>query len=179
MAPKGVFTNKKSRMFEVSIDGQYLPIKSYSGGYLASEEADASTGSSQTKSSTSAATTTGDNKGDKDQPKIGHNYITELTLVAYIVPGQTVLTDMAHDVAVLGKSRRGTVTITEMAKDKSSSRTFVYDQCLMTSLSFYRLRSYLPTPLRSTRCRPCPSSTLFADVWKVSSRRARSCVFYS
>ncbi len=111
--------------FNVEIDGKYLAVKSYSGGDLTGEKAEASSGSSQHNEST-----------------MGHNYITELTLVAYITPTDKVLSDIAHEIANLGTQRRATIIITELAKDKTAVKTFVYDQCLMTSLDFPTLDAH-------------------------------------
>ena len=107
------------KSFTVEVNGQFLPIKSYSGGDLTGEKAEASSGSSQ-----------------YDKSTMGHSYITELTLVVYLTPNQNVLADLANEVANLGKNSRATITITEKAKDKSVVKTFVYDQCLLTSLDF-------------------------------------------
>jgi phage tail-like protein len=107
------------KAFKVEINGQFLPIKSYSGGDLTAEKAEASSGSSQHNEST-----------------IGHNYITDLTIVAYVTPDCKVLTDAMNAVANQGKNERYTITITELAKDKSVVKTFVYDQCLITSLDY-------------------------------------------
>jgi len=114
-----VDTKVVGKAFKVEINGQFLPIKSYSGGDPQAEKAEASTGASQHNEST-----------------MGHNFISELTLVAYVVPKKKVLTDAVHKVANQGKNERFTITITEMAKDKSVVKTFVYDQCLLTSLDY-------------------------------------------
>ena len=39
-------------------------------------------------------------------------------------------------IANQGKNERFYMTITEMAKDKSVIKTFVYDNCLLTSMDF-------------------------------------------
>ncbi|MBW2276509.1 MAG: hypothetical protein JRF63_03390, partial [Deltaproteobacteria bacterium] len=62
--------------------------------------------------------------------------INELTIVAYVTPGQKILGDAANAVANKGKNERFTITITELAKDKSVIKTFVYDNCLITSLDY-------------------------------------------
>jgi hypothetical protein len=114
-----VDTKTVGKAFKVEINGQFLPIKSYSGGDLTAEKAEASSGASQHNEST-----------------MGHNYITDLTIVAYVTPNQKILADAMNEVANQGKNERFTITITEMAKDKSVVKTFVYDQCLITSLDF-------------------------------------------
>jgi len=114
-----VDTKVVGKAFKVEINGQFVPVKSFSGGDLTAEKAEASSGASQHNETT-----------------MGHNYITELTLVAYITPDCKVLSDAAKMVANQGKNERFTITITEMAKDKSVIKTFVYDQCLITSLDF-------------------------------------------
>jgi len=114
-----VDTKTVSKAFKVEINGQYVPVKSYSGGDLTAEKAEASTGGAIHEQST-----------------IGHNYISEITLTAYITPNQKVLSDVANMVANQGKNERFTITITELAKDKSPVKTFVYDDCMFTSLDF-------------------------------------------
>ena len=71
-----------------------------------------------------------------NESTIGHNSLGELTIVAYVTPSCKVFTDAANAVANQGKNERFTITITELAKDKSVVKTFVYDQCLLTSLDF-------------------------------------------
>ena len=112
-------TKTVGKAFKCEINGQFAPIKSYSGGDLQAEKAEASSGSSQHNEST-----------------MGHNAINELTIVAYITPTYKGLTDGMAAVANQGKNERFTITITELAKDGSTVKTFVYDQCLMTSLDF-------------------------------------------
>jgi hypothetical protein len=114
-----VDTKTVAKAFKVEINGRFLPIKGYSGGDLTAEKAEASSGASQQNEST-----------------IGHNYITELTLVAFMTPDQNILTDAMNAVANKGQNERFTITITELAKDKSVIKTFVYDQCLITSLDY-------------------------------------------
>lgn len=114
-----VDTKVVGKAFKVEINGQFLPIKSYSGGDPVAEKAAASSGSSKHNEST-----------------IGHNSISELTLQAYITPNQKILSDAADAVANKGLNERYTITITEMAKDKSTVKTFVYGDCLLTSLDF-------------------------------------------
>jgi hypothetical protein len=117
-------TKTVGKAFKVEINGQFVPVKSYSGGDLTAEKAEASSGTSQHNEST-----------------MGHNYITELTLVAYMVPNKKTLTDAAHQVANLGKNERFTITITELAKDKSVIKTFEYRDCLLTSLDYPMMSS--------------------------------------
>jgi hypothetical protein len=107
------------KAFRVEVNGQFLPIKSYDGGDPIAEKAEASTGSSQYNECT-----------------MGHNSMSELTLVAYITPNQKILADAAHMVANEGKNERFTITIQELAKDKSPVKTFNYYDCLLTSLDF-------------------------------------------
>ncbi len=114
-----VDTKTVAKAFKCEINGQFLPVKSYSGGDLTGEKAEASSGSSQHNEST-----------------MGHNYVTELTLVSYITPTNMALSDAANAVANQGKNERYTITITEMAKDKSVVKTFVYDNCLLTGMDF-------------------------------------------
>ena len=112
-------TKVVGKAFKVEINGQFLPVKSYSGGDLTAEKAEASSSASQHNETT-----------------MGHNYITDLTIVAYLTPNQKILADAMAAVANQGKNERFTITITEMAKDKSVIKTFVYDQCLITSLDY-------------------------------------------
>ncbi len=114
-----VDTKVVGKAFKVEINGQFIPIKSYSGGDVTAEKAEASSGTSQHNEST-----------------MGHNYITELTLVNFITPTCMTLSDAADAVANKGKNERFTITITEMAKDKSVVKTHVYDDCLLTSMDF-------------------------------------------
>ncbi len=107
------------KAFKVEINGQFIPVKSYSGGDLTAEKAEASSGSSQ-----------------HNESSMGHNDITELTLVSYITPTCMVLSDAADAVANKGQNLRYTITLTEMAKDKSVVKTHVYDDCLLTSMDF-------------------------------------------
>jgi hypothetical protein len=112
------------KAFKVEINGRFLPIKSYTGGELVIEEADTKHGTSPQGESTP-----------------GHNYVTELTLQAYITPTQKVLAEAADQVAHLKQQQRFIITITELAKDKSAVKTFVYENCLFTSLDYPRLSS--------------------------------------
>ena len=123
--PDEVDTKTVGKAFKVEINGQFLPIKSYSGGDLTAEKAEASSGSSQHNEST-----------------IGHNYITELTLVAFMTPTFKVLSDAADAIANKGKNERYTITVTELAKDRSPIKTFTYENCLLTSYDFPRFDAY-------------------------------------
>jgi len=109
------------KAFKVEINGQFLPIKSYSGG----------------KPSSTKAVRSRHGKMRRGARKS----VTELTLVAYITPDQNILADMATKIANQGKNERFKITVTEMAKDKSVVKTFVYDECLFTSLDFPTLSS--------------------------------------
>jgi phage tail-like protein len=120
-----VDTKTVGKAFKVEINGQFLPIKSYSGGDLTAEKAEASSGASQHNECT-----------------MGHNYITELTLVAYITPTSRTLSDGMNAVANQGKNERFEITVSEMAKDKSVVKTFVYQNCLLTSLDFPRFDAH-------------------------------------
>lgn len=62
-----VDTKTVGKAFRVEIQGQFLPIKSYSGGDLTAEKAEASSGSSQ-----------------HNQPTMGHNYISDTALAEKI-----------------------------------------------------------------------------------------------
>lgn len=95
-----------SKSFKCEINGQFIPCKSYSGGAAAGGGAS------------------------------GRRYVTELTLVSYMTPDNMILSDAANAVANQGKNQRYTITITELAKDKSAVKTFVYDNCLLTSMDF-------------------------------------------
>lgn len=108
-----------AKAFKVEVNGNFVPCISYSGGDLTGEKAEASSGSSQHNEST-----------------MGHNYITELTLVSFITPDDNTFSDAANAVANQGKNERYTITITEMAKDKSVIKDLVYDDCLLTSMDF-------------------------------------------
>lgn len=105
--------------FKCDINGNFVPIVSYSGGELADEKAEGTSGCSQYNEST-----------------MGHGYVTELTLVTFVTPDDNTFSDAARAVANQGKDRRFTITITELAKDKSVIKTFVYDNCLLTSCDF-------------------------------------------
>jgi phage tail-like protein len=120
-----VDTKVVGKAFKVEINGQFLPIKSYSGGDPVAEKAEASSGGSK-----------------QNEATVGHNYISELTLQAFMTPTQKIFADAAHKVANLGQNERFTITITELAKDKSVVKTFVYDNCLLTSLDFPRLNAH-------------------------------------
>jgi hypothetical protein len=110
------------KVFKVEINGQYLPIKSYSGGDPVSTSTDSS---------------------DQISSTIGHiATFSELTLVAYVTSDQKILADAMAQVVNEGKNARFQITVTEMAKDKSVVKTFVYDECLMTSLDFPRMDSH-------------------------------------
>ena len=123
----------KARAFKCEINGQVVPlvsfshtltdpkgsVESYSGGDITGEKAEASSGASQHNEST-----------------MGHNYVTELTLVTFVTPDDNTFSDAANAVANQGKNERYTITITEMAKDKSVIKTFVYDNSLLTRMDF-------------------------------------------
>ena len=78
----------------------------------------------------------------QNETTMGHNSISELTLVAYITPGCKVLTDAANLVANQGKNERFKITISELAKDKSVVKLMVYENCLLTSLDFPTLSTH-------------------------------------
>lgn len=120
-----VDTKTVGKAFKVEINGQFLPIKSYSGGDPIAEKAEASSGSSQHNEST-----------------VGHNSLSDLKIVAYITPNQKILSDAVHAVVNQGKNERFTIAITELAKDKSVVKTFVYEDCLLTSLDFPTLSAH-------------------------------------
>lgn len=110
-----VDTKTVAKAFKVEINGNFVPCVTYSGGDITGEKAEASSGASQHNEST-----------------MGHNYITELSLVTFVTPDDNTFSDAANAVANQGKNERYTITITEMAKDKSVIKTFVYDNCLLT-----------------------------------------------
>lgn len=116
---------KAAKAFACEINGVPVPIVSYSGGDLTGEKAEASSGSSQHNEST-----------------MGHNYITELTLVTFVTPDDNTFADAAKAIAVDGKNERFTIVITEMAKAKSTVKTFVFDNCLLTSMNFPSVSSH-------------------------------------
>ena len=113
-----VDTKTVGKAFKVEINGQFLPIKSYTGGDPVAEQAPGA-----------------------QQSGTGQIDLTPLTLVAIMTPDQKILGDAAHKVANLGKNERYTITITEMAKDKSVVKTFVYGDCLLASLDFPALNA--------------------------------------
>ncbi len=113
-----VDTKTHAKGFKVEVNGNFTPCVSYSGGDLTGEKAEASSGSSQTNEST-----------------MGLNTITELTLVSFVTPDDNTISDAAALLSTYPGGRY-TITITEMAKDKSTVRTFVYGNCLLTSMDF-------------------------------------------
>ena len=120
---------KAAAAFTCEINGQLVPLVSFAhsvddpkgdeGGDRTAEKAEASSGSSQHNEST-----------------MGHNYVTELTLVTFVTPDDNTFSDAAHAIANKGQNLRYTITITEMAKDKSVIKTFVYENALLTSVKF-------------------------------------------
>lgn len=116
-----------SNAFKVEINGQFLPIKSYSGGSPITEKPEASSPLPGTKQEQALSGGT---------LSKGQQAISELSLTAYITPDQNILTDAMNAVANQGKNERFTITVTEMAKDKSVVKTVIYEKCLITSLDF-------------------------------------------
>jgi len=113
------------KAFKVEITGGgFLPIRSYSGGDPASGKAEASAGAS---------------KSGEASPR---GSVSELKLEAYITANNKVLATAAHRVANLGAHERFTITITELAKDKSVVKTFTFVDCLFTSLDFPKVSSH-------------------------------------
>ena len=104
-----------AKAFTVEIDGNFVPVVSFSGGDLQAEEADASSGSSQHNEST-----------------MGHNYITDLTLEVFFTPDSHAIPEL-----VMGWIQESgepvDVAITELAKDKSVVKTYVYSDCVPVS----------------------------------------------
>jgi hypothetical protein len=118
-ADEEVDTKVVGKAFKVEITpGGFIPIKSYSGGNPVSEKAETSAGASKSGTATPRGS------------------VSELKLEAYITANNKVLATAAHRVANLGAHERFTVTITELAKDKSVVKTFTIFDCLFTSLDF-------------------------------------------
>ena len=103
------------KAFTVEINGEFVPANSFSGGDLQAETAEASSGSSQHNEST-----------------MGHNYITNLTLESFFTPDSHTI---QHLVMEWIEETGGPVdvTITELAKDKSVVKTYLYSDCVPVS----------------------------------------------
>ena len=103
------------KAFNVEINGVFIPVVSYSGGDLQAEKAEATSGSSQHNEST-----------------MGHNYITNLTLESFFTADSHMIQDL-----VMGWIQESggpiDVAITELAKDKSVAKTYVYSDCIPVS----------------------------------------------
>jgi hypothetical protein len=108
-----------AKAFKCEVDGQFLPIQSFSGGNPTAEKATTSSGASKHNEST-----------------MGHNSISELTVLAYVTPDCKIVSNAAHSVVNRRVNQRYTITITEMAKDKSVIKTKTYKNCLFTSLDY-------------------------------------------
>ncbi|MCP4602736.1 MAG: hypothetical protein GY847_19845 [Proteobacteria bacterium] len=108
-------TKVVGKALKVEINGQYLPVKSYKGGEPVRERS-----SRRTKSKQSS----------------GPISVSELTIQAYVTPNQKILSDAADQVVNKGQNKLFTITIFELAKDKSVVKTFVYNNCLLTSLDY-------------------------------------------
>ncbi len=104
-----------AKAFNVEINGEFIPVVSYSGGDITGEKAEASSGSSQHNEST-----------------MGHNYITNLTLESFFTADSHMIQDL-----VMGWIQESggpvDVAITELAKDKSVVKTYVYSDCIPVS----------------------------------------------
>ena len=104
-----------AKAFTVEINGEFIPVVSYSGGDITGEKAEASSGSSQHNEST-----------------MGHNYITNLTLESFFTADSHMIQDL-----VMGWIQESggpvDVTITELAKDKSVLKTYLYADCIPVS----------------------------------------------
>ncbi len=145
--------------FRCEVDGVFLPIKSYSGGDLTAEKAEASSGGSQHNESTlgdagvkttevtlSEAERTLVKEPIKGNVKIGGNAfgrgkILPLRLRAYVTPDSKVLTDAAEMICNKGQNHRFTITIYELAKDMSIVKTHTYNDCIFMSLDYPRCDS--------------------------------------
>jgi hypothetical protein len=112
-----VDTKVVGKDFTVEINGQFIPTQSYSGGNLQAETAEASSGSSQHNEST-----------------MGHNYITELTLTAFFTSNtqERVIPNLVME-WIQETGEPVDVTITELAKDKSVVKTYLYLDCVPVS----------------------------------------------
>ncbi len=124
---------KAAKGLSCEINGHKVPIISFSGGNATAEKAEASSGASAYNEST-----------------LGHNEISELTLVTFLTPDASAIPDAAKAVAIDGKNERYTIVITELAKDKSTVKTFVYDNCLFTSMNFPAVSSHGSELLKRT-----------------------------
>lgn len=144
--------------FRCEIDGVFLPIKSYSGGDITGEKAEASSGASQHNESTLGGTPTREattesfltkeivmNITDPAPSKIiiggnalGGGRILPLRLRAFVTPDSTALTDAADMICNKGQNHRFTITIYELAKDMSIIKTHTYGDCVFVSLDFPR-----------------------------------------
>lgn len=119
--PNGADIKVVGKAFKVEINGQFLPIKSYSGGDPSAEKVEPSAGSAP------AAETT-----------LGPSKISELTLQAYITPTQKVLSDAADLVCNKGQDTRFKISLADYVKAGTAyyRRTKTFDPCLITSLDF-------------------------------------------
>lgn len=108
-----------AKRIKVEINGQALPVCSFSGGDPVAEKVESTSGSSP-----------------YNEVSIGHNSISEITIVSYVTPDQNVLSDAVNLVVNQGVNKRFTIKITVFSRDNSVLKTFVYDQCLITSLDF-------------------------------------------
>lgn len=87
---------------------------------------------------------------------MGHNSVSELTLVAYYTPSHKALSEGMNKMMDEWRHQANTITITEKAKDGTPIKTFVYDQCLLTSLDYPNMDSHSGEVLCMT-CYPTPS----------------------
>ena len=149
------------KAFRVEVDGVFLPIKSYSGGDITGEKAEASSGGSQHNESTLGNATTvsldrltdstlsdaeinlakgrGNVKGGYGETVLGHNVIKPIRVRAYVTPDSKVLTDAADLICNKGQNHRFTITIYELAKDMSIIKTHTYGNCIFVSLDYPRV----------------------------------------
>ena len=100
------------KAFKVEINGQFIPIVSVSGGDLHAETAEASSGSSQHNEST-----------------MGHNYITNLTLESFFTSDSHVIQHLVME-WIEESGGPVDVAITELAKDESVVKTYLYSNCV-------------------------------------------------
>lgn len=96
------------------------------GGALNIEIADSSTGSDQAAAPTFQTTAP------------GHKSIEEITLRGAMTDGRNALCDWINE-TLAGKDSRRTVTITEIPKDGSAGRKFIYHECFPVGYTFPRL----------------------------------------
>lgn len=127
MPENDVDTKVVGKAFKVEVNGQFLPIKSYSGGDPVIEEAEAGCASDAGTKSSDAGT------------RPGRFSFSELKLTSLIRPGELTLARAAHEVANLGKQPRFQIAITELDPSGAVVHRWVFGDCLLTGLDFPRL----------------------------------------